>query len=38
MDITTGNRFIGLCDEKKVYINMCPILGGRRVMAAGNLE
>jgi len=38
MDITAGNRFVGLCDKKKVYINECPILGGCRVMAAGNLE
>jgi len=34
VDINTG---LGLCD-KKVHINMCPILYGYGVMTAWNLE
>jgi len=33
VDITAGGDFPGLCDQK-VYINMCPILGGYGVMTA----
>jgi len=31
VDITAGGDFLGLCD-KKVHINMCPILDGYGVM------
>jgi hypothetical protein len=31
VDITAGVDFLGLCD-KKVHINMCPILDGYGVM------
>jgi hypothetical protein len=31
VDITAGGDFLGLCD-KKVHINMCPILDGNGVM------
>jgi len=33
LDITAGGDFLGLCD-KKVHINMCPILDGYGVMTA----
>jgi len=33
VDITAGGDFLGLCD-KKILINMCPILDGYRVMTA----
>ena len=33
VDITAGGDFLGLCD-KKVHINMCPILDGYGVMIA----
>ena len=32
-DITAGGDFLGLCD-KKIHINMCPILDGYEVMTA----
>jgi hypothetical protein len=38
VDITAGGDFLGLCDKKKVHINMCPILDGYGVMTALNLE
>ena len=31
VDITAGDDFLGLCDQK-VHINMCPILDGYDVM------
>ena len=31
VDVTAGGDFLGLCD-KKVHINMCPILDGYGVM------
>ena len=31
-DITTAGDFLGLSDQKKVHINMCPILDGYGVM------
>jgi hypothetical protein len=31
VDITSGGDLLGLCD-KKVHINMCPILDGYGVM------
>ena len=34
VDITAGGDFLGLCDKKKVHINMCPILDGYGVMTA----
>jgi len=34
VDITAGGNFLGLCDKKKVHINMCPILDGCGVMTA----
>jgi len=33
VDITAGDDFLGLCD-KKVHINMCPILDAYGVMTA----
>jgi len=32
VDITAEGDFLGLCDKKKVHINMCPILDGYGVM------
>jgi hypothetical protein len=32
VDITAGGDFLGLCDKKKVHINMCPILDAYGVM------
>jgi len=34
VDITAGGDFLGFCDQKKVHINMCPILDGYGVMTA----
>ena len=36
VDITAGGDFLGLCD-KKVHINMCPILDGYGVMGIFNI-
>ena len=36
-DITAGGDFLGLCD-KKIHINMCPILDDYGFMTAWNLE
>ena len=33
VDVTAGGDFLGLCD-KKVHINMCPILDSYGVMTA----
>jgi hypothetical protein len=32
LDITAGGDFLRICDQKKVHINMCPILEGYGVM------
>jgi len=32
VDSTAGGDFLGLCDKKNVYINMCPVLDGYGVM------
>ena len=32
VDITAGGDFLGLCDQNKFHINMCPILDGYGVM------
>ena len=34
LDITAGSDFVGLCDKKKVQINMCPILDCYGVITA----
>ena len=37
VDVTAGGDFLGLCD-KKVHINMCPVLDGYGVMPAWHLQ
>ena len=32
VDIAGGGVLLGLCEQKKVHINMCPILDGYGVM------
>ena len=38
VDTAVGDDFLGLCDQKKVHINICQVLNDNGIMTTWNLE